>query len=418
MAASAPGSITGTSKTMPNKIAIVGAGHAAGQFIASLKQHNFSGSVQLIGEESWLPYQRPPLSKKFLSGDITTERLYVKPESFYDDDQIELTLDTRVEQIDASKRQLRTNRGTHCDYDRLVLALGSSPRKIPVPGADLEGISYLRNIADVQNIRDSLADAKRLAIVGAGYIGLEVAAIVRQMGIDVVVIEAQDRVMSRVVCPPISAFYEQAHRKHGVEFLLSTGVDGFLGDSRVAAVALSNGTDVAADAVIVGIGVVPNTALAESANLEVSNGVVVNSRCATSNPDIFAIGDCTQHPNPLLGRSLRLESVHNALEQAKTAAANLCGIDTEYSQVPWFWSDQYDLKLQIVGLSDGYDEVIVRGDPATATFSCLYLREGRLIAVDSVNKPRDFMQAKQLLAKDVKIESERLRDPSVELKDL
>lgn len=403
--------------TAPEKIAIVGAGHAAGQLIASLKQKKYSGQLLLIGDEPWLPYQRPPLSKKFLSGELDAQRLYVKPPPFYEDDQLELMLDTRVEKIDLDKRQLTTHRGNQFDYQKLVLALGSLPRKIDVPGADLRGLSYLRNIADVEQIRADLAGAKRLAIVGAGYIGLEVAAIVRKMGIDVIVIEAQNRVMSRVVCPQVSAFYERAHREHGVEFRLSTGVNAFIGNNRVTGVALDSGDEVAADAVIVGIGVMPNTQLATDAGLTVSNGIVVDSRCKTSNADVFAVGDCTHHPNSLLGRTLRLESVHNALEQAKTAAANLCGIETEYAQVPWFWSDQYDLKLQIVGLSDGYDEVILRGDPDAGSFSCLYLKQDRLIAVDAVNNPRDFMQAKQLLANGETVNAARLRDVNVELKD-
>lgn len=399
------------------KIAIVGAGHAAGQLVASLKQHNYPGRLLLIGDEPWLPYQRPPLSKKFLSGELETERLYVKPPAFYEDDRLELMLDTRIEHIDIDNRQLTTDRGGRLDYEKLVLALGSLPRRIDVPGASLKGVSYLRSIADVEQIRADLKGAKRLAIVGAGYIGLEVAAIVRKMGVDVIVIEAQERVMSRVVCPPISAFYERMHREHGVEFLLSTGVSGFIGNDRVAGIALDSGNDIAADAVIVGIGVLPNTQLAADAGLKVTDGIVVDSRCTTSNSDVFAIGDCTLHPNSLLGRTLRLESVHNALEQARTAAANLCGIETEYAQVPWFWSDQYDLKLQIVGLSDGYDEVILRGDPDEGSFSCLYLKEERLIAVDAVNRPRDFMQAKQLLAREGTIDAARLRDVNIELKD-
>lgn len=403
--------------TISETIAIVGAGHAAGQLVASLKQHKYSGRLLLIGEESWLPYQRPPLSKKFLSGELDAERLYVKPAAFYEDTQLELMLDTRVERIDTEANTLTTQRDAQCNYDKLVLALGSTPRKIDVPGAHLDGVSYLRNIADVDRIRSNLGKANRLAIIGAGYIGLEVAAVVRKMGIDVVVIEAQDRVMSRVVCPQVSAFYEQEHRKHGVEFLLSTGVSAFTGTDRVTGVALANGEEIAADAIIVGIGVLPNTTLAEEAGLNVSNGIEVDSRCVTSNPDVFAIGDCTQHPNAILKRKLRLESVHNALEQARTAAANLCGIDTEYAQVPWFWSDQYDLKLQIVGLSTGFDDVVMRGDTGSASFSCMYLKEDRLIAVDAVNRPRDFMQAKQLLANGAVVNVAKLRDENVALKD-
>jgi 3-phenylpropionate/trans-cinnamate dioxygenase ferredoxin reductase subunit len=403
---------------MPDKIVIAGAGHAAGQLVASLMQKKHAGQIVLLGDEPWLPYQRPPLSKKFLAGELAAERLFVKPAEFYENDQLEILLDTRVEHIDRAGRQLRTSAGNNIGYDKLVLALGSTPRQIDLPGVDLAGVSYLRSIADVERIRSSLADARQMVIVGAGYIGLEVAAVVCKMGIDVTVVEAQDRVMSRVVSPQVSAFYEKVHRENGVQLLLSTGVAAFVGDERVTAVELDNGDRIPADAVIVGVGVVPNTAIAESAGLVVNNGIVVNTRCATSDPDIFAVGDCTLHPNPLLGRDVRLESVHNALEQAKTAAASLCGQPTEYAQVPWFWSDQYDLKLQIVGLSEGYDDIVIRGEPASSSFSCLYLKKGRLIAIDAVNNPRDFMQSKKLVADGAIIDRAQLANAALALKDM
>ena len=403
---------------MTDKIVIAGAGHAAGQLVASLVQHKHAGPIVLLGDEPWLPYQRPPLSKKFLAGELAAERLLVKPAEFYAGDQLEVLLDTRVEHIDRSTKRLGTSRGHDIGYDKLVLGLGSTPRQIDVPGVSLAGISYLRSIADVERIRSSLADARQMVIVGAGYIGLEVAAIVRKMGIGVTVVEAQDRVMSRVVSPQVSAFYEKVHRDNGVQLLLSTGVAGFIGDERVTAVELDNGEQIPADAVIVGVGVVPNTSVAEAAGLVVNNGIVVDTRCSTSDPDILAIGDCTMHPNPLLGRNVRLESVHNALEQAKTAAASLCGQSAEYAQVPWFWSDQYDLKLQIVGLSTGYDDVVIRGEPETLSFSCLYLKDGRLIAIDAVNSPRDFMQSKKLIAEGAVIDRAQLSNAALALKDM
>ena len=299
-----------------------------------------------------------------------------------------------------------------------MLALGSEPRRLDLPGHDLAGVSYLRNIADVETIRKSLRNADRLAIIGAGYIGLEVAAVVSAMGVDVTVIEAQDRVMSRVVAPEVSAFYEGVHRDHNVTLRLATGVRGFSGKDHVSSVELDNGERLDTDAVIVGIGVLPNTSIAETAGLDVGNGIVVNTSCLTSDPDIYAIGDCTWHPNPLLGRDIRLESVQNALEQAKTAAASLCGQEAEYAQVPWFWSDQFDLKLQIVGLSAGYDTTVIRGEPANSSFSCLYLKGGRLIAVDAVNNPRDFMQSKKLIAEGAVIDTGLLANTELALKDM
>jgi len=313
---------------------------------------------------------------------------------------------------------LRTADGETLAYDKLVFATGARPRLLNLPGVDLDGIHYLRTIEDVTGIRNQLTKEARLVIVGAGYIGLEVAAVASQLGADVTVIEMEDRVMSRVVSPQISEFYQKEHSSHGVTLMLSTGISGFSGDGKVTAVDLTDGDQVAADLVVIGIGVVPNTELASDAGLNVDNGIVVDDHCQTSDPNIFAVGDCTQHPNGILGYRVRLESVHNALEQAKTAASNICGDDSRYADVPWFWSDQYDLKLQIAGLSQGYDQTIVRGDPDSRSFSCLYLRDGQLIAVDAVNSPKDFMQSKALIAAHVVIDPDLLANPENELKNL
>ena len=291
-------------------------------------------------------------------------------------------------------------------------------RRIPVSGSNLDGIHYLRNIADVDAIHADTRTAKRIVIVGAGYIGLEVAAVTRQLGLDVTVIELAERVLSRVVSEQVSTFYQEEHRSRGVELLLSTGIRAFRGDGRVSGVETNDGTVLPADLVVVGVGIVPNTELAEACGLEVEDGIVVNDMCRTSDPDIYAIGDCTSHPNGIYGRTLRLESVHNALEQAKTAASNICGMETRYCQVPWFWSDQYDLKLQIAGLSQDYDAVVVRGRPEERSFACLYLRQGRLIAVDAINAPRDFVQSKPLIENHAVVAPEKLADTSVMLKDL
>jgi 3-phenylpropionate/trans-cinnamate dioxygenase ferredoxin reductase subunit len=403
---------------MGDRVAIAGAGHAAGQVVATLRQKKFDGTILLVGEEPWLPYQRPPLSKKFLAGELDAERLHFKPESFYDDPGIEVRLETRIDAIDRGGKTLHTSAGEIIAFDRLVIATGARPRHLDAPGVDLDGVYYLRTIADVSGIRKHLSRDTRMAIVGAGYIGLEVAAVASQLGADVTVMEMEDRVMSRVVSPAISEFYQKEHAAHGVKIMLSTGVSGFSGNGQVDAVDLANGDQVATDLVVIGIGIVPNTELASSAGLEVDNGIVVDDHCQTSDADIYAVGDCTHHPNDVLGCRVRLESVHNAVEQAKTAASNICGEDSCYAQVPWFWSDQYDLKLQIAGLSQGYDQVIVRGDQNDRSFSCLYLREGQLIAVDAINSPKDFMQSKALIAAHAVIDPERLADAENELKNL
>ncbi len=403
---------------MTNRVVIAGAGHAAGQVIASLRQHKFDGQVVLVGDEPHLPYQRPPLSKKFLSGDLAAERLYVKPESFYDDPAITLQLDTPIIAIDRDKKCLQVENREDIGYDKLVIATGSRVRRLPVEGAELKGVHYLRSIADVDGIREGMDAGKKVVIIGAGYIGLEVAAVAQQAGLGVTVIEMADRVMSRVVSPEISDFYQIEHTDRGVRFRLSTGVSSLNGKKRIKSVTTSEGEEIPADLVVIGVGIQPNTELATSAGLDMDNGIVVDDHCRTSDPSIFAVGDCTSHPNAIYDRRLRLESVHNAVEQAKTAAANICGLDVTYAQVPWFWSDQYDLKLQIAGLSEGYDDVVIRGNPAERSFSCLYLRGGRLIAVDAINAPRDFVQSKQLIADRAEIAKERLADPATPLKDI
>jgi len=401
-----------------NNVVIVGAGHASGQVVATLRQKKFDGNICLIGEESYLPYQRPPLSKKYLAGELPAERLHFKADVFYDEPNIDVHLNTTVEHIDRSQKTVRSDTGTEFPYDILVLSLGAHPRHVDLPGVELAGVHYLRTIQDVDAIREQIGPGCRLVIVGAGYIGLEVAAVAAQLGLDVTVVEMLGRVMSRVVSEQVSEFYQKVHTDHGVKLLLSTGIKDFSGDGNVHAVDLSDGTRIAADLVIIGIGVVPNTDLAADAGLEVSNGILVDDHCRTSDPDIYAVGDCTFHPNDVLGYQVRLESVHNALEQAKTAARNICGEDQRYAQVPWFWSDQYDLKLQIAGLSQDYDQTIIRGDPADRCFSCLYLNNGRLIAVDAINRPKDFMQSKKLIADHAVIEASLLADSDLELKEM
>lgn len=403
---------------MTEKIVIAGAGHAAGQIVATLRQQKFAGQIVLVGDEPYLPYQRPPLSKKFLASEMPAERLYVKPQAFYDSAQIDLRLSTTISAIDRDARKLKVEGADDIAYDKLILALGSRVRTLPIEGAGLKHVHYLRSIENAESIRAEFDPGRRLVVIGAGYIGLEVAAVAHQLGLDVTVVEMADRVMSRVVSPEISDFYQIEHANQGVKLKLSTAVAALHGKKRVKIVETSDGEELAADTVIVGVGILPNTELAELAGLEVNDGIVVDDGCRTSDPDIYAVGDCTSHPNSIYGRRLRLESVHNALEQAKTAASNICGKETHYAQVPWFWSDQYDLKLQIAGLSEGYDEVVIRGNPAERSFACLYLKGGRLIAVDAVNAAKDFMQSKTLIAAHAVISPDKLADPSTPLKEL
>ncbi len=403
---------------MTDKIVIAGAGHAAGQVVTTLRQLKFAGRIVLVGDEPWLPYQRPPLSKKFLAGDMPAERLFIKPPSFYDDPAIELRLSSRITAIDREEKQLRLENAEPITYDKLVLALGSRAVRLPVAGTDLKGVHYLRSIADVESIRAEMETRRRLVVIGAGYIGLEVAAVARQRGLEVTVVEMADRVMSRVVSPEISDFYQIEHTNQGVTLRLGTEVTELTGKKRVKGVVTSSDEVIPADFVVIGIGITPNTELAADAGLDVDDGIVVDERGCSGDPDIFAIGDCTRHPNGIYKRNLRLESVHNALEQAKTVAHNLCGQETTYSEVPWFWSDQYDLKLQIAGLSEGYDDIVIRGNPAEKSFACLYLKDHRLIAVDAVNAPKEFVQSKPLIRDHTRIDAKKLADSTAELKQL
>ena len=403
---------------MSNRVVIAGAGHASGQVVTSLRQGGYEGEIVLVGDEPYLPYQRPPLSKKFLAGGMAADRLYVKPANFYEEAGVELRLETRVEEIDRDAKCLRTDQGDTIAYDELVLSLGSRVRRLPIDGTDLERVHYLRTIADVEAIRADLDKGGHAVIIGAGYIGLEVAAVARQAGLDVTVVEMTDRVMSRVVSAEVSDYYQIEHTNQGVKLRLSTGIAAIGGKKRVRNVVTSDDEEIPADLVVIGVGILPNTELANAAGLDVDNGIVVDDHCVTSDPDIYAAGDCTLHPNAIYDRMLRLESVHNALEQAKTAAANICGNDTAYCDVPWFWSDQYDLKLQIAGLSEGYDDVVIRGNPAERSFSCLYFVGGRLIATDAINSPRDFVQSKQLIADRAAIDMEKVADADIPLKDL
>lgn len=394
---------------------IVGAGQGAGQAAASFRQDGYEGNIIILGDEAFPPYQRPPLSKQYLSGELPLERVFVRPAKFYEERNIDLRTNTRVESINTAAKTVTTANGEAIAYEKLLLATGSRPRKLTIPGSDLPGIFYMRTIADVDAIAAAMKTAKKVVIVGGGYIGLEVASVAVTSGLDVTVLEMEQRILQRVTTPFMSDYYHQLHTSRGLKILTSTAVSGFSGTDQVAQV-LCGDTAIDADLVIVGIGIIANTEIASAAGIACDNGITVDDHCRTSVPDVYAIGDCTNHPNPILGRRLRLESVPNALEQARVAVANMCGQDKVYATVPWFWSDQYELKLQMVGFSADGDSQVVRGDVANNTFAVFYLKAGAVVAVDAVNSPREFMVCKQLYGKQVDVA--RLADPATDLKSL
>lgn len=410
---------------LPESVVIVGAGQAGCQLAESLRQQGYSGTLHLVGEESYPPYQRPPLSKRFLAGEVPPERLALRPPAFYEKNDIQLHLNAEVVQLDLESQALAMSNGERLSFDRLALCTGAQVFRLPVPGTDLGGVHYLRSIDDVELIRAELGRARRIVIIGAGFIGLETAAMLAQLGkcaegSSVTVLESQDRVMVRAVSPPVSDFFHALHRQHGVNILLNHTAAEIRGDDKghIQGLLLSNGEFLEADLCIIGAGVAPNIVLAAEAGLACQDGIVVDEYAVTSNPIVVAAGDCTRHPNALIGRDLRLESVHNAIEQAKTAAASIMGQRKPYRQQPWFWSDQYDVKLQMVGISHGYDTVVQRGNPEEKQFSLFYFRAGQLIAVDSINRPADHMQARRLLNEGIAISPEQAADLRVSLKDL
>lgn len=394
---------------------IVGAGHAGGQAAASLRQDGYDGEIVIIGDEPHIPYQRPPLSKQYLSGEQGIERVYLRPAKFYEDKNITLKTGVRVEAIDTAAKTVTTGAGETLAYDKLLLATGTRPRRLTIPGSDLRGIHYLRTIDDVDGIREDMAPGRRLVVVGGGYIGLEVAAVAVKAGLEVHVLEMEQRILQRVTTPRMSAFYQQLHESRGVHIHCGAGATAFQGDGHVTAVLCGERT-YPADIVIVGIGVLPNVEEARAAGIDCDNGIVVDDHCRTSAPDVFAAGDCTNHPNPLLGRRLRLESVPNAMDQARVASANMCGGDKTYAAIPWFWSDQYELKLQMVGFSADGDTEVVRGDMEKNQFAVFYLEDGRMVAADAVNSPKEFMICKQLIGRPV--DPAVLADPDADLKTL
>lgn len=395
---------------------VLGASHAGGQLAVSLRQQGWEGRVLVIGDEPYLPYNRPPLSKTFLSGEKHVEDILIRPEAQYDKIGVEFLLGQRAREIDRDAKTVTLAHGESFAYDKLALATGSRVRTLDLPGSDLEGVLYLRDINDVEKIRPFIGPGKKAVIVGGGYIGLETAAMLTKLGLEVTVLEAGERVLNRVTAPVLSRFYTRVHEEEGCRIECGVAVTGFNGDKRVSEVQCMD-TAFPADLVIIGIGVLPNTELAEAAGLEVNNGIRVNDNGLTGDPDIAAAGDCTNFYNHIYGQYLRLESVQNAMEQAKVAAAALCGKAIQYNALPWFWSDQYDLKLQIAGLSGGYDDLVIRGDAdGGRKFSAFYLKGGNVIAVDAINSPQEFMVGKQIITRRVTIDRAALEDPGVPIK--
>ncbi len=404
---------------MTSKIAIViGASHAAAQLTTSLRQEGWEGDILVIGDEPYLPYHHPPLSKTFLSGDKTIEDLFIRPAAFYEKNNIQFK-QGHVTAINRAQQTLTLSDGTNLSYDKLALCMGARVRKASIVGEELAGVHYLRNIADVKGIQPYVAKDKRAVIIGGGYIGLETAAALRKQGMDVVVLEMADRILQRVTAPELSEFYTRIHREEGVKIHTGISASAIVGDGRVEKVICSNGAEFPADVVIIGVGVLPNVELAQEAGIEVDNGIIVDEFCRTNDAHIVAAGDCANHFNAIYGRRMRLESVPNASEQGKTAAASLCGLTKAYKSLPWFWSDQYDLKLQIAGLSQGYDQVVVRGDKlASRSFAAFYFKDGHLIAADCINRPQEFMLSKKIITENIVIEASRLEDESISVKEL
>ena len=402
---------------MPERVVIVGAGQAGAQVAVSLRQLGFGGKITLLSEERQPPYQRPPLSKAYLSGEMPLERTWLRSEGYYAKHGIDVCLGVRVAQILRDERAVICEDDRQLNYDALVICTGTAARRLPVPGVDLPGVFYLRTLADADRIKAAVHHGVTAVIIGGGYIGLEVAASLRKLGCTVTVVEALERAMNRVVALPVSSFFAAEHARRGVAIVTSAAVALLEGDAHVERVVCVDGRVFSADLAVIGIGAVPNDELAREAGLEVANGVVVDAFGRTSDPAIFAAGDVTNHPNALFARRLRLESVHNAMEQAKAVARAIAGQPQPYADVPWFWSDQYDLKLQIAGVGDPDDELIIRGDPESRAFSCLHLRGGRLVAIDCINRGGDFLAAKKLIAEARAVDRAQAADLEARLGD-
>ena len=402
-------------------VVIVGAGHGGAQAAIALRQHGFAGSIAMVGDEPELPYERPPLSKDYLAGDKEFARILIRPAAFWDERKVTMLLGQRVVSVDPQAHMVTWADGETIGYGTLIWATGGSPRRLTCSGHDLVGVHGVRTRADVDRMIGELGNTREVAVIGGGYIGLEAAAVLTKLGKQVTVLEALDRVLARVAGEPLSRFYEAEHRAHGVDVRTGAMVECIEeANGRATGVRLAGGEVLPAQMVIVGIGIIPAVEPLLAAGAEGGNGVAVDARCRTSLPDVFAIGDCAAHPNGFAdGATIRLESVQNANDQATLVAKAIIGMgDTDYDAVPWFWSNQYDLKLQTVGLSTGFDDAVLRGDPAMRSFSIVYLRAGQVIALDCVNMVRDYVQGRALVVQRLSPDRAALADPAIPLKSL
>ncbi len=409
---------------------IIGASHAGSQVAESVRKSGWQGTIALLGDESSLPYQRPPLSKDFLLGKKQVSDILIKPASHYEKHGVQTHLNTYITKLDRDSKQLITEDGQSVAYDKLVLAVGARVRQIPIPGVDKKGVFYLRTVDDIARIQTFVRKGAKAIIVGGGYIGLETAAALRGLEVEVTVLEMMPRILQRVTAPDLSNFYCRIHAEEGVNIVTDTQVKAIDGDESVSTVICEGGRSYSADFVIIGAGIIPNIELAKHAGLKTTDGgIVVDEFCVTSDPDIFSAGDCTWQHNPIYNRWMRLESVPNAVDQARVVGASVCGIrEKPHHQLPWFWSDQYNLKLQIAGLSQGFDNVVIRGDHTKGRkFAAFYFQADHLLAVDAVNMPAAFMLTKRLLSNGKKggdnkplrtIDKIKLADLNTELKTL
>ena len=399
-----------------SNIVIIGAGQAAGQCVATLRKLGCTNKIILIGEESHPPYQRPPLSKSFLEGKVGLERVYMKNREFYEENEVEFYPNTLVKEIDREEKKVRTSCGKEFEFEKLVIATGSRARELEIEGIQLGNVYYLRTIDDVEKIKEQMSVCQNLSIIGAGYIGLEVAAVASELGMNVSIFEMADRSMNRTVDKKISEHFEDLHKQNGVNFYFQSNIEKLQGETLIDGVKLDDGSLIPTDILIIGIGIIPNQELAENAGLDCNNGILVNDKGITSDQSIFACGDCTNHPNKFLNKNVRLESVQNALEQSKVVAANLMGQEKKYEVIPWFWSDQYNQKLQIVGMPEEYDEIVKR--EYVDGFSIFYLSNKTIISVTTVNNPKEFLICKKLVEKKVKISSDILTNTANDLNEL
>lgn len=400
-------------------VVIIGAGHAGGTLCALLRQYGHTGLITLIGDEPIPPYQRPPLSKAWLKGEADADSLALKPLEFYAEENIDFRPNVKAVKLERAARKVKLSDGAELTYDFLVLATGARAIALPIPGADLQGVMFLRTAADAETLKTTVGPGKRLAVVGGGYIGLEVAASGRALGAEVVVLERETRLLARVANEVLSEFFRAYHAKHGVTFELGASVTGFEGDGgKITGVQLADGRVIACDAAVVGVGAHPNDELASESGLETARGVVVDLEARTSDPHVFAIGDVAHRPMPIYGRMFRMESVPNALEQAKQAACAITGRPAPTGEVPWQWSDQYDLKLQIAGYAFDVDEIVVRGDPASGKFAVFHLNGDQVQSVEAINAPPEFMMGRQLIGNRKAVNKAKLADPAVSMKEV